>query len=373
MLITIKCKLNPTNNQIKILDKTLVRCLNALNYISKIAWDNLCFNRAVLHHLTYYKVKTKFKLQSQICCSVGNKVVFSYKTNEQKQHIFKNPILPLNFNRTISFNPNDIISICTIKGRQKIHLILGEYQKQILKKATKFCDSELIKRNKKFYLNITIEIPDVPIKEIKDVIGVDIGITNLATCSTGDNFTGKQVQSVRKRYHTLRSSLQSKGTRSARRHLKKMSGKEKRFQKDVNHCVSKKIVDLANQHNLAIALEDLTHIRRTIKKGKKQRRTFNNWAFYQLRNFISYKAQRDGTTVVLVNPAYTSQTCSSCETIGIRNGQDFHCSSCGFQANADFNASLNIKRVAFNQLIVAGVIKVKGSNEQLRPNLATIS
>lgn len=192
MTITVKCKLNPSEKQIKILDKTLSKCLEALNYVSKIAWDNHCFNRVALHHLTYYKVKSKFKLSSQICCSIKDNVAFSYKADRKKKHIFKNPILPLNFIRTISLK-GDTASISTISGRQKIPLAPGDYQKQSLAKATKFCDSELIKKNKKFYLNLVIEVPDEPLKETKGAIGVDIGIKNLATCSTGDNFTGKQV------------------------------------------------------------------------------------------------------------------------------------------------------------------------------------
>jgi putative transposase len=373
MKITIKCRLNPDNKQIKILDKTSSKCLEALNHISDIAFKNKCYNRVALHHLTYYKVKSKFKFSSQVCCAIKDKVAFSYKTNKKKLHIFKQSILPLNFTRTVSLKGLEMASISTLKGRQKIAIILGDYQKQMLTKAIKFCDSELIKRNNKFYLNITIEIPDEPLKETKNVIGVDVGIKNLATCSTGDNFTGEQVQSVRNRYQTLRSQLQSKGTRSAKRHLKKMSGREKRFQKDINHCISKRIIELAKQHNSALALEDLKNIRKTARQRKKQRGIFNRWAFNQLRNFISYKAQRQGIPMMLVEPAYTSKTCSSCGNLGIRNGQIFHCSSCSFQADADFNASRNIQRVAFNQPIVAGVLTVKGADAQLRPSPVTIS
>lgn len=352
MKITIKCKLNPSKKQIKIFDKTLSKCLDAFNYISNISWKNKCFNRVALHHLVYYKVKSKFKFSSQICCAVKDEVAFSYKANKKKQHIFKKAILPLNFNRTISFKGLEIVSISTISGRQKIPLALGEYQKQMLAKATKFCDSEFIKQNNKFYIYITIEIPDKPLKKTKNIIGIDIGIKNIATCSNSKNFTGNQIQSVRNKYQKLRSGLQSKGTKSAKRHLKKMSGREKRFQNDINHQISKQIVELAEKSNSAIALEDLTNIRKTAKHRKSFRGIFHRWAFFQLQQYIIYKAQQIGIPVIFVNPAYTSQTCSSCGKIGIRNGQNFHCPYCSFQANADFNASLNIKRAAVNQLIV---------------------
>lgn len=373
MKITIKCKLNPAQEQIKTLDKTLFRCLEALNYISNIAFKNKCYNRVALHHLTYYKVKSKFNLSAQTITGIRDKVAYSYKSENKKEHIFKKAILPLNFTRTVSFKGPEVVSISTIKGRQKIPLILGDYQKEMLSKAIKFCDSELIKRDKKFYLNIIIEIPDEPLKEAKDIIGVDIGIKNLAVCSTGQKFTGEQVQKVRDRYNRLRSSLQSKRTRSAKRHLKKMSGREQRFMRDTNHAISKRIVELANQSNSAIALEDLTNIRKTARQRKAQRGTFHRWAFYQLRQFISYKAQKIGIPVILIAPAYTSQTCSACGVLGVRDGQNFHCPSCSFQADADWNASRNIQKVAFNQPTVAGVLTAKGSFAQLRPSPVTIS
>lgn len=378
MKITIKCKLKPSKKQNKILDKTLSRCLEALNYISKIAWKQKCFNRVVLHHLIYYKVKSKYKFSSQMVCMLKDKVAFSYKANKKKQHIFKKAILPLNFNRTVSFKELEIVSISTLKGRQKISLKLGEYQKQMLSKATKLCDSELIKQNKKFYLNIVIELPDEPLKKTEGVIGIDLGIKNIAVCSNGSKFTGGQIQSIRNRYQHLRSQLQSKGTRSAKRHLKKMSGREKRFQKDTNHRISKQIVELANHSNSAIALEDLTNIRKTAKHRKSYRGTFHQWAFYQLRRFLTYKAQKEGIPLVLIDPAYTSQICSACGNFGIRNDQSFHCSTCSYQANADLNTSLNISKAAFNQLndfmvSVAGDLTVKGANAQLQPSPATIS
>lgn len=117
----------------------------------------------------------------------------------------------------------------------------------------------------------------------------------------------------------------------------------------------------------------MTNIRKTARQRKKQRGTFHRWAFYQLRQFISYKAEREGIPVIFIDPAFTSQACSACGSLGIRNGQSFHCPICSFQTNADINASLNIQRVAFNRLIVAGDLTVKGANAQLRPSPVTIS
>ena len=135
MKITIKCKLSPTIKQSKILDRTLKKCLDASNYISKIAWQNRCFNRVALHHLTYYKVRKRFKLTSQICCAIKDKVVFSYRANKKKEHIFKKATLPLNFTRTLRLIGLEAASISTISGREKIKLQLGNYQRANLSRA----------------------------------------------------------------------------------------------------------------------------------------------------------------------------------------------------------------------------------------------
>lgn len=356
MKITIKCKLNPTIKQSKILDRILEKCLDASNYISKIAWQNKCFHRVALHYLTYYKTRKRFKLNAQITTAIRDKVACSYKADKKKEHIFKQAILPLNFTRTTRLINLEIASISTISGREKIKLELSEYQKTNLAKAIKFCDSELIKRKNKFYFNIVIELPDEPLRKTKNIIGVDMGINNIATLSNGKNFSGKKLQSIKEKNFRLRKSLQSKGTRSAKRHLKKASGREKRFQKDINHQISKQIVGFAKENQSTIALEDLKNIRKTAKRRKKQRRRFNSWAFYQLRRFITYKAQREGIPLIIVEPAYASLLCSVCGSDGIRNGQDFRCPICSFRANADHNAACNIaSRAAFNQPIVASV------------------
>src|SRR4030042_1857046 len=369
--ITVKCKLNPAQNQTRALDKTLSKCLCAMNYISTIAWKKKRFNRVALHHLVYYRTKSKFRLFSQTCCDIKDRVCFSYKADKKKQHFFKQPVLPLSYNRSFNLKDLETVSISTSFGREKIALILGEYQKQMISKAIKFCDSEIIKRNNKYFLNLVIEIPDDPQKAHTNILGVDLGIKKIAVCSNGTKFAGEQTQSVRNRYSALRSSLQGKGTRSAKRRLQKMSGREKRFQKDINHRVSKQIVSMASRHNMAIALEDLTHIRKRARPRKEKRRMFHRWAFFQLRQFISYKALSAGVRIIFVDPSYTSQICSRCGALGIRDLEHFSCPSCNLFADADFNASLNIRDRAFvNTPIAASDDAEAPLKGELRPRAA---
>jgi IS605 OrfB family transposase len=158
----------------------------------------------------------------------------------------------------------------------------------------------------------------------------------------------------------LKSKLQAKGTPSAKIHLKKISKKESSFKKDVNHCISKKLVTKAKALGLGLKLEDLKFkTKKPVMKFNKELRDKNairaKWAFGQLRDFITYKAKLVGIPVLLVNPAYTSQKCSKCGHTCKENRltqSEFVCIQCGYSANADYNASVNISRAEINQPIV---------------------
>jgi IS605 OrfB family transposase len=206
------------------------------------------------------------------------------------------------------------------------------------------------------YLNVQVEQSDPePITGDKR-IGVDLGINNIAVCSDNTFWQSGPVKAVKGKYQYLRSKLQSKGTRSAKRKLQELSGRERRFQRDVNHNIANWIV--SKPYDL-IALEDLTNIR----NGKKNKK-LGKWSFAQLRSIIEYKAATIGKKVVAIDPRYTSRTFSQCgfQKKENRIGKTFTCKSCGFQIDADLNASRNIatfsrsdrSRLPVNQPIVAG-------------------
>src|SRR5690606_26473738 len=136
----------------------------------------------------------------------------------------------------------------------------------------------------------------------KEFLGVDLGIRNIASDSDGEVFSGDHVNGLRHRYARIRQRLQKKGTKSAKRLLKKRRHKEARFATDVNHRVAKMLVAKAKVTGRGIALEHLKGIRDRITVSKAQRRTHHSWAFHQLRSFIEYKARLAGVPVVLVNP-----------------------------------------------------------------------
>ena len=169
------------------------------------------------------------------------------------------------------------------------------------------CD--LIRKNKLFYLMVSVESPEEPAIKPVDIIGVDMGIVNIAVDSTGRYYSGDHIKDVREHYTDLRSRLQSAGTGSAKRHLKKLSGRESRFMRNTNHIISKEIVQTAKGTSSAIAMENLSGIRMRTTVGKGNRYIHSSWSFHQLRSFIEYKAWEAGIPIIAVDPHNTSREC----------------------------------------------------------------
>ncbi|MFP4290169.1 MAG: RNA-guided endonuclease InsQ/TnpB family protein, partial [Cyclobacteriaceae bacterium] len=187
--------------------------------------------------------------------------------------------------------------------------------------------------------------PDNEEQLSNDILGVDLGITNIATDDSGKSYEGKSLNQLRSKRQKVRSSLQSKGTRGAKKVLKRISGRERTTTKIINHTIAKAIVAKAKQEQKAIALEELKGIRSKTNKRlrKSQRGLHNRWSFYQLRQFIEYKAKREGVQVITIPAAYTSKTCNSCFHIGNRSGESFKCTNCGNSEHADVNGAKNIR------------------------------
>ncbi|MFE5178467.1 RNA-guided endonuclease InsQ/TnpB family protein [Streptomyces sp. NPDC056634] len=205
-------------------------------------------------------------------------------------------------------------------------------------------ESDLMERGGVFYLIATCDVPETETYEPDGFIGVDLGIVNIATTSTGYQAAGRGLGRYRKRQLALRAKLQKKRTKSAKRRLKERSRRETRHVKNTNHIIAKTIVTEAERTAHGIALEELRGIRRRVRLRKPQRVALHSWAFSQLGDFIVYKAKRAGVPLVHVDPAYTSQTCAECGHVDKRNRVDqglFICRGCGVVAHADRNASHN--------------------------------
>lgn len=350
MKLTVKVKLLPTSEQKVSLIKTMEIFNDACNYISQIAWENQTFGQVGLHHLCYRYVRETYGLSAQLTVRAIGKVAESYRANKKILHIFKKHSALVYDQRILSFRGLDIVSILSLDGRFKIPIIFGEYAQLHRRMIHGQADMIYIKGN--LFLCLCVEVPDETPITPKGTLGVDFGICNLATTSDGDNFSGKEVDEVRERTTKIKRKLQKHGSKSAKRHLKKLSGKEARFKRNTNHIISKKIVSKAKDTSRIIALEDLKGFngRQTVRRADRER--FGKWAFDQLRQFVEYKAKIVGIPVIAVDPRNTSRTCSSCGFVSKANRKSqslFSCVECGMSMHADFNAALNIaSRAAVN-------------------------
>ena len=324
----------------------------AYNHTCKVGWDKKEFNGVSLHHLVYPELRKT--LPAQLCTSARMKATESLKSVRVRLKKNKNTSCPNSKlcsirldsqSHSVWFDKNEV-SILTIGGRVRdIKFQSYEYLDQFRDWRRKSAD--LIYRKGKILLTFIFEktIPDNEVISDPHVVGIDRGIRRLAVTSNKQFFGGGRVKTVSNRYLRLRAELQSCGTRSAKRHLQKISKKENRFRKDVNHCISKKIVQGLPAGSV-IVLEDLKYIRERCKQRHDQRGTFHSWSFFQLEQFLIYKAEAHGCSIIHVDPRYTSQKCSKCRYIikaSRKNQTQFQCVHCGHSLNADLNASFNIK------------------------------
>jgi len=352
MKLTAKIILRPTAEQVALLRETLQEANAACNYASQVAWDTQTFNRFLLHHLVYYGIREKFNLSGQATIRVIAKVATSYKSNRANRHIFQ-PLGAFPYDdQSLRFKCADqVISIWTVGGRQCIPYQCGERQYLLLKKRQG--ESKLSYSKRRYYLLVTCEVEALGPKSINDFLGIDMGIVNLATDSDGEFYGGGEIRKNCQKYIHRRRNLQKKRTAAARRKLCDLSGRQARYQLDINHRVSKHVVRKAKDTERGIAIEDLKGIRERTTVRRKQRAQHANWAFHQLRHLIGYKAEINGVIVVAVNPRNTSRTCPACGCVDKANRHSqyaFFCVSCGFSAPADIIAALNIRaRAVANQ------------------------
>jgi IS605 OrfB family transposase len=235
------------------------------------------------------------------------------------------------------------VSLLTLQGRQVVAMVYGAYQAGCLRRLKGQVD--LVYRDGMFYLYATIEVPAEPPIEPTRFLGVDLGIVNIATDSDGNTYTGDALERIRQRHHRARQTYQSTGTKSAKRRLKTLAGRQARFQRWANHGLARRLVQYAKDTKAALVLEDLTGIRDRMTVRVRQQAKQDNWSFRQLRTFLMYKAQQAGIPLVLVDPHHTSRTCSRCGYVTKKNRRsqaDFSCLRCGYGAHADHNAARNL-------------------------------
>jgi putative transposase len=356
-VLTVSCKLKVSQSQAAKLDATLEAFGQALNWVNQNTPEKVA-NAVKLQSLCYREIRARFDLSSNLAQQVCRRLAGARKVAQQKNRpvkAFKGGFATYDA-RIFSFREKDwTVSLTTVEGRERFELAIGRYQRERLAGSNPKSATLVKRKDGSYSIQICVEAEPSPPQRTGRVLGVDLGRTDIAHTSDGDNWNGQQLNRVRDHYSRLRAVLQrkaSKGTRSSRRRcrelLQRLSGKERRFQTWVNHRISKAIVSRAKATNSAIALEDLTGIRERVNqqpRSKAERRRANSWAFYQLRQFLEYKARAAGVSLILVPPAYTSQTCHRCLHIhpeqgkSYRSGKSFKCGHCGWEGDADLNGA----------------------------------
>jgi len=347
MMRTVKIKLNINPDEIR---PTLIAYTKAFNYVCQIGWEDKDYNKFSLQQKTYRKIRNY--LPSNLAITAIAKAADALKSTKarlkrnQKVNCPKSNQCSIRLNQrsyNIWFDKNRI-SLLTIDGRKKFPIVVPEYFKQYLDWRRK--SAELFLRGNDVFLHVIFEKEITGISSNGKVVGIDRGINKLAVTSNNQFFSGGHIKHVSERYERLRSKLQSCGSKSAKRHLCKLFKKENRFRADVNHVVSKQIVQYL-EPGTTVVLEDLKYIRQNSKLRKTQRKKLHKWGFFQLEQFITYKAEAKGIQVKHINSRYTSQKCSRCGYISRSNRKSqsvFKCKQCGFSLNADLNASRNIRQ-----------------------------
>jgi len=346
MKLTLQVKLVVTGGEKDILLQTMEKFNAAASFAAKVAFEAKVFSQPAVHKRCYAEIRLKYGLSAQLAVRAIGKAVETLKRDKKICPAFKPHSAVIYDERILSFKSQDRVSIYTLTGRLLLPCIFGKYQQERRGRIKGQSDLVYRKDSGQFFLYVTIDLPDgTPIKP-EDAVGVDLGVVRLAADSDGGAYTGDAVEACRKRFSILRAGLQSCGSRSAKRHLKRSGCAEARFRRDVNHCISKKIVVSAKGTRRAIALEDLKGIRERITVRRKQRARQYGWAFSQLRLFIEYKARLAGVPVALVDARNTSRTCPECghcEKGNRKSQSEFVCRHCGYSNNADYVGALNIR------------------------------
>lgn len=370
---TIHFPLLPTPEQESVLLETLKQYTSCFNIVSAYGWEKGEKNGVELHKATYYPLRADYpELPAQLVISARAKAAESLKSSmtwkikREREYpkkvakalargkpvpAFKPVRCPQSTNCAIRYDQRsytvfgDCVSLATIQGRQVLALKLYPYAIRLLEQSIGYDSADLMYRKGRFWLHVVVTLPDVEFVPNGDVVGVDFGITRPAVASNDKFFGNRSWKAVERRYFRLKRALQSKGSDSAKRHLKKLAHKVSRFRSNCDHVVSRQLIQSVTPGTL-IVIENLMEIRSTTKqRSKQQKRAMHQWSFNRLRNLLTYKAEANGCMVLGVDPRYTSQRCFRCGHIHWSNRHSqsrFKCQNCGFELNADLNGSRNI-------------------------------
>ena len=355
MKLTIQLQVLPDAESDRKLCSTIERFNEAANWLAGEAFAIGLANKVELQKIHYRELRDRFGLSAQMAVRCIANVVEAYKRDRRKRPRFRvHAAMPFD-QRMMSFKGIDRVSLLTIEGRVIVPFVMGRYQRERFTLHKGQADL-VLGRDGKWFLLVTVDMPDGAPLPVSDFIGVDLGVANLASTSDGTRASGTEVEAVRTKHARVRRSLGKKMShkhkrrtrRNARRAVKRIGNREQRFRRHINHVISKSLVAIAKDTGRGLAMEDLKGIRERTRFRREQRARLGGWAFAQLRAFVEYKAKLAGVPVVVVDARNTSRTCTECGHCEKANRQSqslFSCRACGHTAHADINAARNIARL----------------------------
>ena len=362
--ITAKVQIVATDTDKVLLNKTMSVYCDACNYVSDYVFRTHDLKQFSLNKILYSTLREKFSLKSQMAQSVFKTVIARYKTilenqNEWIKPSFKKPQYDLVWNRDYSLTQN-CFSVNTLNGRVKLPYFAEGMSKYFNHSIYRFGTAKLVNKRGKYYLHIpvTYEVEESNISDICNVVGIDRGINFVVATYDSKHksgfVSGKAIKQKRANYSRLRKELQMRHTPSSRRRLKAIGQRENRWMQDINHQVSKALATGNPKHTLFV-LEDLTGIRNATERVKtKNRYVFVSWSFYDLEQKLIYKAKQNQSSVIKVDPRYTSQCCPACGHTEKSNRNKkihlFTCKNCGYTSNDDRIGAMNLYRMGINYL-----------------------
>ena len=362
--ITAKVQIAATDTDKVLLNKTMSVYCDACNYVSDYVFRTHDLKQFSLNKILYSTLREKFSLKSQMAQSVFKTVIARYKTilenqNEWIKPSFKKPQYDLVWNRDYSLTQN-CFSVNTLNGRVKLPYFAEGMSKYFNHSIYKFGTAKLVNKHGKYYLHIpvTYEVEESNISDICNVVGIDRGINFVVATYDSKHksgfVSGKAIKQKRADYSRLRKELQMRHTPSSRRRLKAIGQRENRWMQDINHQVSKALATGNPKHTLFV-LEDLTSIRNVTERVKTKKRYVSvSWSFYDLEQKLIYKAKQNQSSVIKVDPRYTSQCCPACGHTEKSNRNKkihlFTCKNCGYTSNDDRIGAMNLYRMGINYL-----------------------
>src|SRR6266705_6289111 len=320
---TVKIQLHPTPEQAIALQETLRQFTEAFNAVCAYGWQHAEKNGVRLHHATERETKTAshglvydLLIQARVKATEALKSALTWKAKHEASYPkqvakalergktapkFKPVHCPASKSCSVRYNEKTYtlnwekqqVRLSTSTGKQSIPFTVPAYSAKYY--GGKVTTADLCFRKGTWWLHVVVNVPEPVVAHSDEVVGVDLGLNRPAVTSTRQFLGNRHWKEIDRRSFRLRRKLQSNGSKSAKRHLKKLSKRLQRFHRDCDHVLSKRIVQNAPPGS-TIVFENLTNIRDSSRigdgTGKKRdtKRRLHGWSFAQLYSFTLYKS-----------------------------------------------------------------------------------